>query len=124
MPRRPRSRLALRPELLALTAFGAFVRFGRLFTPNAVVFDEHHYIGFASHYFTHTYYYDVHPPLDVHREMEAGNRALERVTNAGASPWYTWPSMRHPIGYWQGPAPGVPVLGSQPGPPRPRSASS
>jgi dolichyl-phosphate-mannose--protein O-mannosyl transferase len=37
--------------------------FWRLFTPNAVVFDEVHFKHFAGHYFAHTFYFDVHPPL-------------------------------------------------------------
>lgn len=53
----------LTPELLALTALSALSHFWRLFWPNAVLFDEKHYKGFAGHYFTRTFYVDVHPPL-------------------------------------------------------------
>lgn len=38
--------------------------------------------------------------LDVHRAMNAGNRALEQATHVASSPWYTWPVMKHPIGFW------------------------
>ncbi|MGH7616700.1 MAG: phospholipid carrier-dependent glycosyltransferase [Gemmatimonadaceae bacterium] len=51
------------PELLVLTALSALSHFWRLFTPNAVVFDELHYKHFAGHYLQHTFYFDVHPPL-------------------------------------------------------------
>ncbi len=37
---------------------------------------------------------------DVHRAIRAGNEALEHVTHVGASPWYTWPIMKHPMGWW------------------------
>jgi dolichyl-phosphate-mannose-protein mannosyltransferase len=53
----------LNPELLALTVLSAASHFWRLFTPNAVVFDEVYYKQFAGHYFAHTFYVDVHPPL-------------------------------------------------------------
>jgi dolichyl-phosphate-mannose-protein mannosyltransferase len=60
----PRSKSLLRnPELIALTALSALTRFWRLFTPNAVVFDELHYEHYAGHYLNGTYYFDVHPPL-------------------------------------------------------------
>ena len=53
----------LTPELLVLTALSAVTHFWRLFTPNAVVFDEVHYKHFAGHYLDGTHYFDVHPPL-------------------------------------------------------------
>jgi dolichyl-phosphate-mannose-protein mannosyltransferase len=53
----------LTPELLVLTVLSALSHFWRLFTPNAVVFDEVHFKHFAGHYFDHTFYFDVHPPL-------------------------------------------------------------
>jgi dolichyl-phosphate-mannose--protein O-mannosyl transferase len=37
---------------------------------------------------------------DVHRAIGRGNYALEGVTHAASSPWYTWPIMKHPIGLW------------------------
>lgn len=63
-PARPAThRLLARPELLIVFAIGAFVRFWRLFTPRAVIFDEYHYLRYSGHYFSHRYYYDLHPPL-------------------------------------------------------------
>ncbi len=63
-PARPDSpRLFGRSEFLLLVAIGALVRFWRLFTPDAVVFDEFHYLRYSGHYFTHRYYFDLHPPL-------------------------------------------------------------
>lgn len=38
---------------------------------------------------------------EVHRGMKRGNSALERVEHPAASPWYTWPIMKHPIGFWE-----------------------
>lgn len=38
---------------------------------------------------------------DLHRAMSVGNTSLERVIHPAASPWYTWPVMKHPIGMWQ-----------------------
>jgi dolichyl-phosphate-mannose-protein mannosyltransferase len=40
---------------------------------------------------------------EVHRAMRVGNLALEHATNPGASPWYTWPMMQHPISLWGDP---------------------
>src|SRR5580765_4941186 len=54
---------SLTPELLVLTVLSVATHFWRLFTPNAVVFDELHFKHFAGHYFDHTFYFDVHPPL-------------------------------------------------------------
>src|SRR5205823_7766172 len=34
--------------------------------------------------------------LDVHRAIGRGNRSLETASHIGASPWYTWPIMKHP----------------------------
>lgn len=53
----------LTPELFVLTALSALSHFWRLFTPNAVVFDEMYFKQFAGHYLAHTFYLDVHPPL-------------------------------------------------------------
>jgi dolichyl-phosphate-mannose-protein mannosyltransferase len=53
----------LNPELYVLTAASALTHFWRLFTPNAVVWDEIYYKRFAGHYFDHTFYFDLHPPL-------------------------------------------------------------
>lgn len=60
---RPATRLHARPEFLAIVALGALVRFWRLFTPDAVVFDEFHYLRYSGHYFSHRFYFDLHPPL-------------------------------------------------------------
>ena len=52
-----------RPEFLVIVGIGALARFWRLFTPNAVVFDEYHYLRYSGHYFSHRFYFDLHPPL-------------------------------------------------------------
>lgn len=57
------SRLRLTPELLGLTVLSLFTHFWNLFSPAAVVFDEAYYEKFAGYYLTHTFYFDVHPPL-------------------------------------------------------------
>lgn len=62
-PRLPDNKRLLTPELFALAAASALAHFWRLFTPNAVVFDELFFKHFAGHYLDHTFYYDVHPPL-------------------------------------------------------------
>lgn len=69
----------LTPELLALTALSALSHFWRLFWPNAVVFDETHYKEFAGHYFTRTFYVDVHPPL-----VNLLYAAVARIAGVGA----------------------------------------
>jgi len=57
----PRPRLT--PELIGLTALSLLTHFWNLFSPAAVVFDEAYYEKFAGAYFTHAFYFDVHPPL-------------------------------------------------------------
>ena len=57
------SRPRLTPELLGLTALSFLTHFWNLFSPVAVVFDEAYYEKFAGAYFTHAFYFDVHPPL-------------------------------------------------------------
>jgi len=57
----PRPRLT--PELIGLTALSLLTHFWNLFSPAAVVFDEAYYVKFAGAYFTHAFYFDVHPPL-------------------------------------------------------------
>jgi dolichyl-phosphate-mannose-protein mannosyltransferase len=49
--------------LLILSAVSALMHFWRLFTPNAVVWDEIHFEKHAGHYLAGTFYFDVHPPL-------------------------------------------------------------
>lgn len=53
----------LRPELLLLAAAAALTRFWHLTSPRAFVFDEVYYEPFAGAYLTHSYIFDVHPPL-------------------------------------------------------------
>lgn len=49
--------------LLILT-LGAFItRFYLLGEPSSIVSDEHYFVDFSRHYFSHTFYHDVHPPL-------------------------------------------------------------
>ena len=52
-----------RPEFLTISAASALMHFWRLFTPNAVVWDEVHFEKHAGHYLAGTFYFDVHPPL-------------------------------------------------------------
>jgi dolichyl-phosphate-mannose-protein mannosyltransferase len=52
-----------RPELIALIIAAFATRLWALFTPNAVVFDEVYFKGFAAHYMDGQYYFDIHPPL-------------------------------------------------------------
>jgi dolichyl-phosphate-mannose--protein O-mannosyl transferase len=40
---------------------------------------------------------------EVHHAIKYGNGALQNVTHPGASKWYTWPTMKHPIGLWESP---------------------
>jgi dolichyl-phosphate-mannose-protein mannosyltransferase len=58
-----RSRLFSRPELIVLCALAVLTRFWALFTPNAVVWDEALYEEYVSHYFSGTYYFNLHPPV-------------------------------------------------------------
>jgi dolichyl-phosphate-mannose-protein mannosyltransferase len=44
--------------------------------------------------------------VDVHRTMMAINIGWATDSNAGASPWYTWPIAKHSIGFWSAPGPG------------------
>jgi dolichyl-phosphate-mannose-protein mannosyltransferase len=51
-------------ELAALVVGAAVTRVINLGTPNAVVFDEIYYVKlYTDSYFSHAYYFDVHPPL-------------------------------------------------------------
>ncbi len=52
-----------RPELITLIAAAAFTRLWELFRPDAVVFDEVYFKGFAGHYLDGHYFFDIHPPL-------------------------------------------------------------
>jgi len=38
---------------------------------------------------------------DVHHAIRVGNESLEHARHIGASRWYTWPIMKHPMGLWE-----------------------
>jgi dolichyl-phosphate-mannose-protein mannosyltransferase len=73
-------RLRLTPELLGLTALSLLTHFWNLFSPVTVAFDEAYYERFAGAYFTHAFYFDVHPPLG--NLMYAGLARLLHVSPA------------------------------------------
>lgn len=56
-------RTRFRPELIALIVGAAVTRLWGLFKPDAVVFDEVYFKGFAGHYLDGHYFFDIHPPL-------------------------------------------------------------
>ena len=41
--------------------------------------------------------------VELHRTMLSINIGWATDTNAGASPWYTWPIAKHSIGFWSAP---------------------
>jgi len=49
--------------LVILVVLAFFTRFWNLSWPAEVVFDEVHFGKFVSAYFSHQYYFDIHPPL-------------------------------------------------------------
>ena len=49
--------------LILLLSLSIFLHFLKLSYPSSVVFDEQWYAGSAASYFSHKYYFDVHPPL-------------------------------------------------------------
>ena len=49
--------------VILLLVLGLGIHFAWLGTPNSAVFDEVHFGKFLSAYFTHEYYFDIHPPL-------------------------------------------------------------
>jgi dolichyl-phosphate-mannose-protein mannosyltransferase len=58
----PRPPFRWRVELVVLCALAALTRFWALSTPNAVVWDETLYEKYVSHYFSGTFYFNLHPP--------------------------------------------------------------
>jgi len=38
---------------------------------------------------------------DVHHAIRYGNGGLENSSHPAASPWYTWPIMKHPFALWE-----------------------
>ncbi|HEV8216623.1 MAG TPA: phospholipid carrier-dependent glycosyltransferase, partial [Gemmatimonadaceae bacterium] len=38
---------------------------------------------------------------DVHHAIRYANGGLQNATNPNASPWYTWPIMKHPFALWE-----------------------
>ncbi len=57
------SRIVARPELWIVIAISVVLHGWRLFTPNAVIFDEVYFERFAGMYQTGAFVFDVHPPL-------------------------------------------------------------
>jgi dolichyl-phosphate-mannose-protein mannosyltransferase len=49
--------------IIALLVISSVVHFAWFGHPNTTVFDEVHFGKFISSYFTHEYYFDIHPPL-------------------------------------------------------------
>ncbi len=52
-----------KPFIIILLTLGFLTRFMFFGQPNSTVFDEVHFGKFVSAYYTHQYYYDIHPPL-------------------------------------------------------------
>jgi dolichyl-phosphate-mannose-protein mannosyltransferase len=70
----------LPPELWGLWLAAIVTRLPGLSFPKATVFDEIYFKGYPSHYFTHHYYFDPHPPLG--KELIAGWAKLWHMTPA------------------------------------------
>ncbi|MEK7163649.1 MAG: phospholipid carrier-dependent glycosyltransferase, partial [Patescibacteria group bacterium] len=66
--------------LLGVSLVTHFAFFGR---PNQTVFDEVHFGKFISGYYTHEYYFDIHPPLG--KLMIAGFAKIFKFSAEGGS---------------------------------------
>ncbi len=71
-------------QIILLFTLAAVTRFSFLSYPSEVVFDEVHFGKFVSSYFTHEYYFDIHPPLG--KMMIAGFAKISGFDLNGENP--------------------------------------